>query len=206
MEHHKIRHLKKPVAHNTQIKKMIEDKHPIWVLFFWPFSYQNAIKSIGMTGSAEKGIMEKLLSSPMFKHKRHMLKTISWRVVASTTTFFLSLWVTQGIALSSLIMSYNMVTKNILYYLHEMMWSKLSWGMKGHRGSSKRHFAKAVSWRLLGSCMTCLITWLLTSNIHWGLSIASYEIALKIFLYHGHEMLWNKSSFGIQNHPPKASS
>ena len=136
------------------------------------------------------------------KARRHIVKTLSWRTLASLTTFCLSLWVTGTVATSSLIMSYELVSKNILYYLHETFWSCITWGINQHQAAPKRHLCKGITWRILASSTTFLITWAVTHNTAIGLSIASYEAVLKIILYYGHEALWNKTAFGLKHALP----
>jgi len=50
---------------------------------------------------------------------------------------------------------------------------------------------KAISWRIIGTLDTILISWWLTDTLSIALSIGSIEIFTKFFLYYGHERLWN---------------
>jgi len=50
---------------------------------------------------------------------------------------------------------------------------------------------KAISWRIIGTLDTILISWWLTGTLSVALSIGSIEIFTKFFLYYGHERLWN---------------
>lgn len=50
---------------------------------------------------------------------------------------------------------------------------------------------KAISWRIIGTIDTILISWWLTGTLAIALSIGSIEIFSKFFLYYGHERLWN---------------
>ena len=64
--------------------------------------------------------------------------------------------------------------------------------------SRKRHIAKAISWRILGTLDTIIIGWLLTGDPRIGLSIGVIEIITKTFLYYLHERAWYKfSHFGL---------
>ena len=63
----------------------------------------------------------------------------------------------------------------------------------------KRHLAKAVTWRILGTLDTMIIGWVVTGDPITGITIGSVEVATKLFLYYGHERAWYKfSSFGVQ--------
>ena len=64
--------------------------------------------------------------------------------------------------------------------------------------SKKRHLAKAISWRTLGTIDTMIIGWLVSGDPWIGVSIGSIEVVTKIFLYYAHERAWYKfSRFGL---------
>lgn len=62
----------------------------------------------------------------MVAKKRHILKTITWRIVGTLDTFLLSWLITGSIKLGAAIGAVEVVTKMVLYYLHERAWYKLS--------------------------------------------------------------------------------
>lgn len=64
--------------------------------------------------------------------------------------------------------------------------------------SHKRHIAKTITWRLLGTIDTIIISWFLTNNWMIGFSIGGVEVISKMILYYIHERLWYKSNFGIK--------
>ena len=55
---------------------------------------------------------------------RHIAKTITWRIIASITTFILAFIFTQDITKSLWLMGTEMVLKLLLYYYHERVWFK----------------------------------------------------------------------------------
>lgn len=59
-----------------------------------------------------------------------------------------------------------------------------------------RSILKTVSWRIVGTIDTIVISWVLTREIETALAIGSVELVTKMILYFGHERLWNKISFG----------
>ncbi|TMM56259.1 DUF2061 domain-containing protein [Maribacter algarum] len=59
-----------------------------------------------------------------------------------------------------------------------------------------RSVAKAVSWRIIGTLDTLLISYLLTGKVVLAASIASIDFVTKMFLYFFHERLWNKINWG----------
>jgi len=64
--------------------------------------------------------------------KRSLVKTLSWRVLATTDTFLISWLITGEVMFASAIASLEVITKMILYYAHERGWNLISWG-KGNK-------------------------------------------------------------------------
>lgn len=66
------------------------------------------------------------------------------------------------------------------------------------RSSEKpiRSVAKAVSWRIIGTLDTLVISFILTGEVILAASIASIDFVTKMFLYFFHERIWNKISWG----------
>ena len=60
----------------------------------------------------------------------------------------------------------------------------------------RRSLVKAVSWRILGSLDTFLISWLVTGHAVMAATISAIEIFTKIFLYYGHERIWGRIRWG----------
>jgi len=64
------------------------------------------------------------------RHRRSLIKAITWRVLGSTDTFLLSWLFTGSTSAAGAIASTEMITKMILYYFHERGWSAFKWGFK----------------------------------------------------------------------------
>ena len=62
----------------------------------------------------------------MVSRKRHILKTISWRIVGTLDTMILSGIITGSWELGLAIGGVEVITKMVLYYLHERTWYKYS--------------------------------------------------------------------------------
>ena len=63
----------------------------------------------------------------------------------------------------------------------------------------KRHLAKTVSWRIIGTLDTMIISWVVTGSWQWGLAIGGVEVFTKMILYFLHERIWYKfSKFGLK--------
>jgi uncharacterized membrane protein len=64
--------------------------------------------------------------------------------------------------------------------------------------SYKRHILKTISWRVIGTIDTMILSWLITGSWKWGLAIGGTEVITKMVLYYLHERVWYKySDFGI---------
>jgi len=62
----------------------------------------------------------------------------------------------------------------------------------------KRHIAKTITWRIIGTLDTMIISWIVTGSWQWGLAIGGIEVFTKIILYYLHERAWYRfSKFGI---------
>ena len=63
----------------------------------------------------------------------------------------------------------------------------------------KRHIAKTITWRIIGTLDTMIITWVITGSLEWGLAIGGIEVFTKMILYFLHERAWYKfSKFGLK--------
>lgn len=67
---------------------------------------------------------------------------------------------------------------------------------RGHE-TRTRSFAKAFSWRTLGSIDTFLLGWLFTGSAKAAGAIASTEVVTKMVLYYIHERGWSLIDWGF---------
>ena len=58
--------------------------------------------------------------------------------------------------------------------------------------SYKRHLAKTITWRLVGTIDTILLSWIVTGDLYLGLQIGFAETITKLILYFLHERVWFK--------------
>lgn len=59
--------------------------------------------------------------------------------------------------------------------------------------SRKRHIAKAITWRIVGSIDTFMLSWIISGNPFTGLKIGFAEVLTKMILYYCHERVWFKA-------------
>ncbi len=61
-------------------------------------------------------------------HLRSLVKAATWRATGTIDTFILSFLFTKSIKLASSIAFTEVVTKIALFYVHERVWNRISWG------------------------------------------------------------------------------
>lgn len=74
---------------------------------------------------------------PKIDRKRHILKTITWRIVGTLDTMLIG-WLISGdptIGLS--IGGLELATKTLLYYLHERAWYRSDYGVTKQKSEKK---------------------------------------------------------------------
>ena len=59
--------------------------------------------------------------------KRTIVKTLTWRVAASLTTFIIAWILTGDILIGLSIGSIEAIAKIFLYYFHERIWNNITW-------------------------------------------------------------------------------
>ncbi|APZ46383.1 hypothetical protein BW723_08770 [Polaribacter reichenbachii] len=59
-----------------------------------------------------------------------------------------------------------------------------------------RSIVKALSWRVVGTLDTLIVSYILTGKIALAASIASVDFLTKLILYFFHERVWNKIKWG----------
>jgi len=59
--------------------------------------------------------------------KRTVVKTMTWRITASLTTFIIAWILTGDVLIGASIGSIEAIAKIFLYYFHERIWTNISW-------------------------------------------------------------------------------
>lgn len=152
---------------------------------------------------------------PAIKPWRSVAKAVSWRLVGTLDTLILSfLLITylgpifgapvaaaDALETAGYIAITEVVTKFILYFLHERAWSLTGWGivyrMDRHRETMRRTAVKTGLWRSIASLDTFALAWFFTGSAATAASIGGLEIFTKLLLYFFHERIWARLSFGL---------
>lgn len=62
----------------------------------------------------------------------------------------------------------------------------------------KRHILKTITWRVVGTIDTMLLSGLITGSWKTGLAIGGVEVITKMVLYFLHERIWYRyTDFGV---------
>ena len=70
--------------------------------------------------------------------------------------------------------------------------------------SRGRHILKTITWRIVGTIDTIILSWLITGSFTLGLSIGGVEVVTKMVLYYLHERAWYKfSDYGVNKKQKK---
>jgi len=84
---------------------------------------------------------------------RSLAKAVSWRIIASITTFIITFIVfrrytdktlNETLETSFWVLFFDVILKIIIYYFHERMWTNILWGKYW-----KRYYWKQRAWKRL---------------------------------------------------------
>lgn len=135
---------------------------------------------------------EGLFKASVDSHARAVAKGVTWRIIGTLDTFLWSWLITHEPIKAGTIASAEVFTKIALFYLHERVWRLLKFAPNSHL----RSLAKAISWRVVGSLDTFILSMIVTGNGKYAISIASAEAVTKIALYYLHERAWRRVKWG----------
>ena len=136
-------------------------------------------------------------------HKRHIAKAITWRVVGTIDTILIAWFITGKPLVGLQIGLAEVVTKMLLYYLHERLWFRINLDAET---TNWRHLAKTVSWRVVGTLDTMLLAWLISGDPMVGLKVGFVEVITKMILYYLHEKVWYRSNYGLSHRKSKSNT
>ena len=131
-----------------------------------------------------------------------LTKGVTWRIVGTIDTIFLSYIFTGSIGNSLKIGITEVFTKIFLFYLHERVWFRINWGivkdkiqqntsLQEVREETKlRSAIKGISWRIIGTLDSIILATLWTGDYSKALKIGFTEVITKVILFYFHERIW----------------
>jgi uncharacterized membrane protein len=66
--------------------------------------------------------------------KRSIIKALTWRAIATSTTMVLAYAATGDMKVAGAIGAADVVIKLFFYYIHERAWGRIPWGRNVHFG------------------------------------------------------------------------
>lgn len=139
-------------------------------------------------------------------HIRHIAKAITWRTIGTIDTILLSWFISGSVYTGLKIGMAEVITKMLLYYLHERVWFNVKMGVKKNGDDSKkRHLAKTFTWRFVGTIDTMVLAWIISGSPVTGLKIGVAEVITKMILYYLHERFWYRIDFGLESRRTKVT-
>ena len=72
--------------------------------------------------------------------------------------------------------------------------------------SVKRHIAKTITWRIVGTIDTMILGWIVSGDPWTGVKIGGLEVTTKMLLYYVHERVWFRINFGLPHRGKSADS
>ncbi|MBP8249829.1 MAG: DUF2061 domain-containing protein [Chitinophagales bacterium] len=151
-------------------------------------------------------------------HSRSVVKGITWRIVGTLDTIFLSFLFTGNIGKALKIGFIELFTKIFLYYVHERTWLRMKFAteekmIKGVLTRVDKHYRsviKGVSWRFIGSLDTFWISYFVNRGevnaVQTAFYIAATEVITKVLLYWLHERVWFNVNWGKKRIPVNEST
>ena len=126
-------------------------------------------------------------------HIRSILKGISWRLIATTDTLLVVLFITCLLGECSLenaikIGAAEFLIKLVIYYMHERIWQYKG---RGKHITKSQTLYKTIVWRIIATTTTFIISGAVLNGFNEiALFIALTELITKFVLYYFHERLW----------------
>jgi len=132
-------------------------------------------------------------------HIRSILKGISWRIVATTDTILVVLFITCLLGECSIedaikIGASEFLLKLAIFYVHERIWLRY---LGKQATTNKEILYKSISWRIVATTTTFIISGIVLNGFdELALYIALAELFTKFALYYVHEKIWLKLPLG----------
>ena len=112
-------------------------------------------------------------------------------------TFVVSYIVTGTFEVALKIGGIGLCTKMIMYFAHELVWNK----RKKKGLTAKRSFFKTMTWRMIGSLDTFIISLFVLEAVATAATIGGIGFFTKSILYFLHERSWSKVKW-LKTNPP----
>jgi uncharacterized membrane protein len=127
---------------------------------------------------------------------RSLVKSILWRIIAGSVTFFTSLRFSSSIKTAIRIVSSDFFSKALTMFLGERMMNMSKAGRKGGADNVQRSLVKALLWRVFAICNTLCMSFLISKNLSVASKIAGSDAVFKTGLMFVYERVWARIEWG----------
>lgn len=127
---------------------------------------------------------------------RSLVKSMMWRVIAGSVTFFTSLRFTGSMSTALSIVGSDFFSKAATMFVGERLMNKSQAGRKSGADDVGRSLAKALLWRLFAICNTLAMSFLIAKNLSMASKIAGSDALFKTGLMFFYERVWAKIEWG----------
>lgn len=69
--------------------------------------------------------------------------------------------------------------------------------------TTRRSIVKALSWRVLATAITTALIYAVTGQGEFAATIGLADTCCKLFIYFGHERIWNRIPYGRPEREPE---
>mmetsp|Transcript_22898 Transcript_22898/g.35844 ORF Transcript_22898/g.35844 Transcript_22898/m.35844 type:complete len:269 (+) Transcript_22898:81-887(+) len=127
---------------------------------------------------------------------RSLVKSMMWRVIAGSVTFFTSLRFSGNMSTALSIVGSDFFSKAATMFIGERLMNKSQAGRKGGADDVGRSLAKALLWRLFAIANTLTMSLLIAKDLSIASKIAGSDAIFKTGLMFVYERVWAKIEWG----------
>jgi uncharacterized membrane protein len=127
---------------------------------------------------------------------RSLVKSMMWRVIAGSVTFFTSLRFSGNISTALSIVGSDFFFKAATMFIGERLMNKSQAGRKDGADDVGRSLAKALLWRLFAIANTLIMSLLIAKDLSIASKIAGSDAVFKTGLMFVYERVWAKIEWG----------
>ena len=116
---------------------------------------------------------------------RSVLKSLSWRATATTTTLILGLFLFGNASKAFKVGLPDFLLKLFAFYAHERLWQ-----LGPLRRLKHRRVAKMLLWKVLAMTILVSVAFFVNGDFSVALKLGPADATIKFFVYYVHEVLW----------------
>ncbi|KAL3803796.1 hypothetical protein ACHAWO_009202 [Cyclotella atomus] len=127
---------------------------------------------------------------------RSLVKSMMWRLIAGSVTFFTSLRFSKSFSTALSIVGSDFFSKAATMFIGERIMNTSQAGRKSGADDVGRSLAKALLWRVFAICNTLTMSFLIAKDLSMASKIAGSDAVFKTGLMFVYERAWAKVEWG----------